>query len=244
LDINPLIVMMSVRSLQPCKYWFSQYQRFDQLLIQGFPHHEAHEISQRFFHGRKEYTHLWIWCEDIIATPSQADLLAEGVEKHGFQVLSGYTNYHFGRYWSNVTVKDVSKLNPVLADQYGFIDIRELACKDLNNPYMRVNFVGLPFTIIERSVVEEVGFKPFKYVTDRVLGGLQRRGIMFDLRFCQECAKRGIPIYIDLRLALLHYGDTRHLIAKQRPPKAIKFRKAGERDFKEIKVDVKQLEGA
>jgi hypothetical protein len=50
-----------------------------------------------------------------------------------------------------------------------------------------------------------------------------KRGIMFDLQFCNECADKDIPINIDRRLLLFHYGNTVQYIHLDKAAKSIQF---------------------
>jgi len=77
---------------------------------------------------------------------------------------------------------------------------------------VKATFVGLPFTLFPRDIYEKLSFKPYKYIVDRLPGFLVKRGIMFDAQVSIELMNMNIPLIIDKRLFLMHYGDTRKYV--------------------------------
>jgi len=232
MDVNPLVVYMTVRDIKPAKYWFNQVDFMDKLVIRGFLHHEAHERAREFFLRHEEYTHILIVTDDVIAPPDYYKLIVKDYLETGYPVISGYSNWDFTHNWLNITKKDLRRTYVAFADQYGFIKpIDTILAKEY--PFMKVFFVGLPFTLIRRDVVEKIPFRPYKYITDMALGIYARRGIMFDLAFAIDCANAGIPIYVDLRLFCIHYGNTRSLINLKKLDKSIDYIRA-KRSLKEV----------
>jgi len=226
-EINPLLVIMSPRDFPITWYWIDRIKFLDKLIIKYHLHHEAHEIAQKFFREHKEYTHFLISTDDVIYTPCHVKLLLRDYLEYKYPVISCYTNWEWTSDWLNITDRDLRKVRVHFAHQYGFHRLKNMLKliqdRKVSYPLKKVFFVGLPLTLIERRVVEEVGFKPYKYITDRTLGVYAKRGIMFDLKFSIECANKGIPIYVDLRCLLMHFGDTRRFINLSNKKKYVKF---------------------
>mgnify|MGYP000636767656 CR=1 FL=1 len=225
--INPLMVIMSPRDFPIAWYWIDKIDFLDKLIIKYHLHHEAHEIAQKFFLEHKEYTHFLIVTDDIIVTPDHIKLLIRDYLEYKYPVISCYTNWEWYNDWLNITGKDMRGIKVMNPYQYRFYKLKDLLKfiqeKKVSFPLMKVFFVGLPCTLVERSVVETVGFRPYRYITDTALGILARRGIMFDLQFAIDCANNDIPIYVDLRCLLMHFGDTRRFINLWGKKKYVKF---------------------
>ena len=225
--INPLMVIMSPRDFPIFWYWVEKIDFLDKLIIKYHLHHEAHEIAQKFFLEHKEYTHFLIVTDDIAVTPDHVKLLIRDYLEYKYPVISCYTNWEWWNDWVNVTSRDLRNKVIVSPYNYGFYRLKHLlelmVNKKISYPLMKVFFVGLPCTLIERSVVEKVGFRPYKYITDNTLGILAKRGIMFDLQFAIDCANNNIPIYVDLRCLITHFGDTRRMINLRNKKKYVKL---------------------
>jgi hypothetical protein len=176
---------------------------------------------RKFFSEHKEYTHLLIYAEDIIATPDIVKLLIEDAEENNFPIISAYMNFDFKRDWIAISKEDLTKKRIAFAEDYKFQPTRYLMFTDASW-FDTVSFVGLPLTLIRRDVVEKLSFKPYRYVFDAILGRLQKRGAMADLQFCLECKQLGIPIVIDKRAFVTHLGYTIGFINKKLTP-TIKF---------------------
>jgi hypothetical protein len=220
---------MSVREFKPVWYWISKIDFIDKLIIRGYKHNEAHQISRKFFLERN-YTHLLIACEDVMYTPDHIKLLLCDAYKNNFKIISCTSNWDFINDWLNITFKDMRGVNVYTAYAYNFIKLKELlkyqTFENKYFPYVKVKFVGLPLTLIDREVVEKVEFKPYKYVQDWVLGRFVRRGIMHDLQFSIDVLNKGYDIIVDTRCLLLHFGKTTEFISKRRREQKIVFVKA------------------
>ena len=215
-NINPLMVVMSPRDFKITWYWLDKIDFLDKLIIKYYLHHIAHEIARDFFLKHREYTHFLIVTDDVIVTPSHVIQLIKDYLQYKYPIISCYCNWEWSNDWCNITDKDMRKTLVFSPYQYNFYRIKEmLGLVDqgkIEFPLKRVFFVGLPCTLIERWVVEKIGFRPYKYIFDSSLGVQARRGIMFDLQFCIDCANNNIPIYVDLRCLLVHMGNTRRYI--------------------------------
>jgi GT2 family glycosyltransferase len=199
-----------VRWFPTCKYWIDKITFLDKLLVKYYDQEEAFQIIRKFFLEHKEYTHLLIYAEDVLATPDAVKLLIKDAEEYNYPVVTGWCNFDFKRDWIAISTKDLSKARIMFAEQYGFLQPDSMLFYD--DPFETVTFTGMPLTLIRRDVVEKVTFKPYAYSYDNVLGVFMRRGTMFDLQFCLECRRLGIPIILDKRVFAVHFGDTRHFI--------------------------------
>lgn len=227
MNIEPLMVIMSPRDFPIFWYWIDKIDFLDKLIIKYHLHHEAHRIALEFFKKHKEYTHFLISTDDVLYTPCHVRRLIRDAVEHDFKVISAYTNWSFKRRWVNITTKDLRYLERkkafITARDYEFLTLDNVITHNLENPFMQVHFVGLPLTLIKREVLEICPFKPFKWIYDRALGVFVKRGIMFDLEFSNCCKRNNIPIYVDLRLLLMHFGDTRRHINLKGKRKEVKF---------------------
>jgi GT2 family glycosyltransferase len=205
-----LMCTAGVRWFPTCKYWIDQITFLDKLLVKYYNHEEAFQIIRNFFLEHKEYTHLLIYAEDVLATPDSVKLLIKDAEEYNYPVVTAWFNFDFKRDWIAISTKDLSRERIVLAEQYNFLKPTDMLFYD--SPFMEVTFTGMPLTLIRRDVVEKVTFKPYSYTHDKILGTYMKRGTMFDLQFCLECRSLGIPIVLDKRAFAVHFGDTRRFI--------------------------------
>lgn len=210
---DTLMVVMGVRWFNITRYWIDKINFIDKLLIKYYPHDKAHEKAYEYFkdHG---YKWLLIYAEDVISTPDHIKLLAEDIEKYNLEVVSGWCNWDFTIDWTNIS-KNTNLINQIIYSpyQYMFIPLKSSEVLYFEDPIVKVFFVGLPLTFIHRDVLHRIGgIKPYTYIKDNILGRTMTRGIMHDLQFAIDCYKNNIPIYVDLRCGLLHFGDTRKFI--------------------------------
>ena len=227
MSLNPLMVVMSVRDFPVFWYWNQQIDFVDKLIIKNYSHHEAHQIALEFFEEHPEYTHFLISTDDVLYTPCHVKLLFKDYLDHKLPVISAYSNWNFRSRWVNATLKDLRYLERrkafVRASDYDFLSLDNVITHSLDNPLLQVHFVGLPLTLIERWVLKKCPFKPFKWVYDKVLGYYTKRGIMFDLEFSNCCKNNNIPVHVDLRLLLMHFGNTRKHINLKGKKQEVKF---------------------
>jgi hypothetical protein len=214
------MTVMGIRWFNNCKYWIDRINSMDKLILDGYPHDEAHRIVKDYFLKHSEYTHLLIYGEDALFTPDHVKLLIEDAKEHDFQVVSGWTNINFKMSLSNVGMADLRKIPIVDYRQYKFIDIIDLINYKNNDIFIKCFYVGLPLTLIRRDVVEKVTFEPYTIKNVRIGKVYYKMGIMHDVRFAIDCANNNIPIYIDKRLFGLHYGDT-SMLASDNPFKRL-----------------------
>ena len=215
-SINPLGVCMSVRNFPIAFYWIKRACRennVDLLIVKNYPHHIAHQKAREFFLKHEEYTHFIIVNEDTIVTSSHLKLLLEDLEEYDYPVIGGYCFPVSKNYpKTNLTKKNMRNIRVVFANQYDFYDLEDVITWDIKDPIDSFYFNGLTLTAIRRDIIEKIEFKPYKYVTDRTLGLWVRRGIMFDLQFSNTLHDLKIPLMVDKRLLIMHFGNTRGFI--------------------------------
>ena len=219
-----LMTVCGVRWFPLCKYWIDQIDFLDKLLIKGYNFDEANQIRRNFFLEHTEYTHLLVYAEDIVTTPDVVKLLIDDAREYDYPVVTAWLNFDFKRDWLAVSKTPLENVRIAFAEQYHFIKPTDVLYYD--SPFEEVTFTGMPLTLIRRDVVEKVTFRPYTYVTDRVLGVYMRRGTQHDLQFCLECRKLGIPIVMDKRAFAVHFGDTGRFINLAKVEREVEFVKA------------------
>jgi len=213
--------------MQPFKYWLEQINFIDRIKIQSYQHEEAHNIARTFFLKHTEYTHWLFLNDDVLIQPDIIKLLIRDDEENDFQIISGYCNWDFHRGWINATTKNLSNIRINVAEQYGFINIKDIFAGKYNFPFLKVYFEGLCGTLIRRDIIEKIPFKAYMHVNMTFWNGVFKdnkpKGMMFDLRFSNDCHKEGIPFIIDLRCFFMHGGNTIHLTDAVNIPKSCIF---------------------
>jgi len=215
MDIKPLVSVMSVRDFPIAWYWIHRScreNRVDLLIVKYFLHHEAHKRVKEFFLSHEEYTHLINVTDDVIMTPSHLKLLIEDIKQFPDSVIGGYVFPISKTYPKTNLALEEPRGYVVFADQYRFLDIEDVITRPLTPPIIRAFFNGNTLIAIPREVVKKLSFEPYKWIYDSALGVRAKRGIMFDLQMSKELKKLGIPLMVDLRLLLIHFGKTTRFI--------------------------------
>jgi len=236
--MNPLGVHMKVRDFKIVDYWTEQVNKMiDILHIEYFDHGEAHAKSRDYFLKHEEYTHFVFLPDDIIVTPDMVELLLEDARQLGDNcVVCGYSNVDFSTPSVNISFRDLRKVLVMFREQYQHPSLYDVLSDKFSYPFVKVTFQGNTLTIIPRKIVEKLSFKPYKTQIDNVLGKLMIRGSMYDLQMCNELLDLGVDIYCDLRLLIMHFGNTLRLInAKGKTRKMYLKTKNGEiKDYVEL----------
>jgi hypothetical protein len=214
---------MSVRNLHPFDYWLSKLTDIDRLLIKNYEHCEAHMLARKFFLDHPEYTHFLFIAEDIILTKDMLQLLIQDLEENDFPVLCGYCNWDWRHDWVNITLKDLRKVQVSYAEQYDFVNVYNMVGGKMEYPFQKVFFQGLAVTFIKRNIMEQITFKPYKFISDKLLGKFEKRGIMHDLQMAIEYANLSIPVVCDTRCFCVHGGLTTQFIPNPLPEKTVTF---------------------
>lgn len=220
--------------------WVNKVDFLDKLIVKNHLLHEAHAYAMKYFAEHREYDYFLMSSDDVLGTPDLVHLLLEDEEKHDFPVVSGWCNVLVDKLWAAVSVKPMnpqiiaSKL--VAYESYDFVHIYDIILAKHGYPFFKAWFVGLPLTLIKREVLEKVPLRPFKTRSRDVFAKfaldpeVQKtgRGTMFDLQFAVDCAKEKIPITIDSRAFLLHFGFMGKYLNIGVEPREISFIKAKE----------------
>jgi len=235
-DIKPLLIVFTPRDFPLAKNWLMNITYIDKLFICYYKTDDAHRIAREFVED-KDYTHIIIATDDILATPIHPMYLIDDVIKYDFPVISGWCNYNFTRDWSAITLSKpwyvARGMKIISAGQYGFTPMSSMVTypyskiKKGNIEYngvklpwyiIKVWFNGNPLTMIRRDIWDKVPFRPYSQSVDR----FGRRGAMYDLQFAIDLDKHNIPHYTDLRCFLLHFGNTvKYLKLKSCKPKTV-----------------------
>jgi len=213
IEDKTLFVVLGARDFTLCYDWISKVDFVDKLILRNYMHHDAHRLAQEYFwqHG---YDYMIITSDDVLGTPDQVKMLLKDEEENKFPVVSGWCNVRLNYSWAAVSLKphDGIVTRKTSLDAYHFIDMADIILAKYGYPYFKAWFVGLPLTLVTKEVLKQVPFKPFLKVHDKHCidadSKLHGRGVMFDLQFACDCAEKKIPITIDSRIFLLHFGMT------------------------------------
>lgn len=227
--MNPLGIILSVRDFPIVWKWLDRIP-IDKLIVKYYPHGKAHNIAQDYFLAHGEYTHHIVLNEDTITTPSHVALLMDDVETKGFDVIGGYAfPVSMRRADVNLTSKDLSKIAVYSAEQYKFNTLYQTIRWNLDNPFRQVFFNGLTLTSISRRILKRIRIKPYRMRTDTTLGLRLHRGQMYDLQFSKDLKALNIPLWVDLRLLVIHFSDsTRYIDLHGKTPHVKLVKASGE----------------
>jgi len=218
--------------------WVDRVDFVDKLIIRNYLLHEAHAYAMKYFFEHSEYDYFVMSSDDVLGTPDHLKQLIRDEEEHGFPVVSAWCNVLTDKPWAAVSVAPIdpkviaSKL--VTYESYNFVHIHDILLARYGYPFFSAWFIGLPLTLIRRDVLKRVPLRAFrnrsrdpfsKYALDPRVRA-EGRGIMFDLQFAVDCAAQKIPITVDSRLFLLHFGFMGSYIKIGVDPRRIDFVKA------------------
>ncbi len=206
--INPLAVTMGIRDFKPCQYWIRETRFIDRLEIRNYMHDEAHQIARDYFLANPQYSHFLFLCEDMFFTPDHIRLLIKDVEEGDYPVISGWSNVDWTHQEGNISFRDMKNLVVRGREVYQHPKITDLVLGKHGFPIVKVWFMGTTLAMIKREVVEKLSFGAYTNIdeghTQKMFGVRRRFGIMQDFQLCLECARLGIPIYVDLRVFCAH----------------------------------------
>lgn len=197
--------------------WVNRVNFVDKLIVKNHLTHEAHNIARRFFFAH-DYDYLIIGHDDYLGSPDHIRLLLEDEEKYRYPIISGWSNIWLPPYkkerqaLASLSLRRASGIETrnVTMENYGFVAMREILTEKFGFPIVNVWFIGFPLTLIRRETYKKISLKPFKNVNDEFCYTSQTkkdgRGIVFDLQFAIDCEKHNIPIRVDTRVFLLHFG--------------------------------------
>jgi hypothetical protein len=183
-------------------YKWEPYIKCDKLHVKYYPEPEAYDIIYKFF-MEHDYDYLVIAPDDLVVLPEDMEQLKEDCEL-GYDVIGGISNVNEGDYYitSCLTMDDLYH-GPV------WMEYDDMPKENI----FKVAFNGFSLLAISRKVLKDM---PFEY--DNIeLDGMDITGSV-DTIFAINCWKRGIDIYTDKRIDMLHLRDSgRNRVGERKP---------------------------
>lgn len=181
--------------------WINRVNFVDKLVVKNHFHHVAHKIAMKYFFAHN-YDYFIVCCDDVLGSPDHVRLLLEDEEEHHFPVISGWHQVSLDKPWASLsmTPHDGIKTKTSKLEDYHFIPIKDIIFAKYGYPFIKVWYMGLPFTLIRRETLKKVPLHPFHTA---------KFGPKFDLQFAIDCARNKIPIMVDQRIFLLHFKPYR-----------------------------------
>lgn len=214
--------------------WMHKVDFVDKIVVKYMMHHDAHKIAKQYFLEHPEYDYFIISSDDILGTPDLVSSLIADEEEYEYPVVSGWCNVKPGANWAAVSIAphDGVETKATSYEAYHFLNMADVLLGAYGYPFFKAWFVGLPLTLIRREYAQNLSFGPFMLQKDKHCVTTETRtngrGIMFDLQFAIDCWHQSVPIMIDTRLFLLHFGIIGDYIRVGREKPVIEFWKAGE----------------
>jgi len=192
LDHNILVGITRGHDLEPFLESVDRVlrHRFDILTVAYYPSLAAFTEIRDFFLKHEEYTHLTVLMDDLIVNTPAIDLITSHLDK--CQVVSGICNVDTTDHKHELAA---SFTCPVAACfGYDFVNKNSDIYKNLLSQKQPIpfKFVGLPFPVIERSVVKLIPFHSDPSSWSQ------------DVAFCNDLIKHNIPFWVDLRAEMKH----------------------------------------
>ena len=223
--MNILWFIPSARNFSLFWSWASKVDFVDKLIVKNYVHHEAIKIGMDYFRKHEEYTHLLLSSDDVLGTPGDVKLLIEDEKTYGYPVVTGWNNTAHKDDHSNITVERVSvvdeNLNKITEkfhprDVYPYLQIVDVISGSHGYPFIKAWYNGFPLALIQRKVLMDIPFRPFLLQKDRLCNTPETiakgRGTGYDLQFSIDCFKNNVPVMVDTRVFLLHFGKTKALL--------------------------------
>jgi hypothetical protein len=195
-------------------FWTGQVNKvIDVLHIEYFPHDVAHLKAREYFLSHGEYTHMLILPDDVIITPNHVELLMQDALQLGHdKVVCGYCNVDFSNDEVAISKVRMNRIPIPGRTDYRFIRLTDILAGKYEYPFAKVFFQGNALTLIPRSVVEKLSFKGYREKIDTLFGKTMKRKVMHDLQMAFELDQLGIDVVCDLRVLIMHFGNTTDLI--------------------------------
>jgi len=219
---NILWFIPSARNFNLFSSWMKKVDFVDKLIVKNHVHHEAIEIGINYFNEHTEYTHLLVSSDDVLGVPGYIKLLIKDVSTYDFPVVTGWCNTAHKEHYANITLRRVTVVDENLkrtttqfkaAKVYPYISIIDVVSGKYGYPFIKAWYVGFPLVLIKRETLAKIPFRPFLRQKDRLCitpeTKAKGRGTGYDLQFCIDCAKNNVPVIVDTRVFLLHFGKTK-----------------------------------
>lgn len=186
----------------------------DKLIIKYLTIIQSYALIRDYFLTHREYTHLVILPDDLLAEGKHFDRLKQDVIDNGYRVLSGVCT---GYCKSEHDIKNIIgiSINKHLSRDRTKRTFTYEQRRNVPKGIIEVQFVGLSLVFIERSVVEMFPFEgDLKYQDINNIPQIYRYEMNSDLMFCNNCIDNGIPIMVDTNVEMFHlrYVSDRKLV--------------------------------
>ena len=197
--VNPLICVLSPRSIDIVKEGHDTFKHVPHLWLKFWSAIQAYHILTDFFLNKplgKQFTHLVIAPDDLVVKREHYDALVKTLQEEDYPAFSGVCN---------IDCVHADVLN-ICVDEVPNI-IRKLRrhkwahVSKVPEGIIKVKFSGMPFMFIRRDIVEAV---PLRGDTLYDVNRQHQEPKSFDAAFCWECHQRNIPIHVDTRIKMLH----------------------------------------
>lgn len=176
----------------------------DRLVIKYLTQTQSYALIRDYFLTHKQYTHLVMLPDDLLAEYSHFVSLQGRVMETDHPVLSGICNAYCRTEAEIATKTDVCVDKPLARDRRERV-INVDDRHSLKRGIIRVKYVGLSLIFIRRDVVERFPFEgDLKYQDIRRVRPYLRYNMNSDAMFCNNCIDRDIPIMVDTRIFMFH----------------------------------------
>jgi hypothetical protein len=252
-EIRTLIVSPSPRLILQTKEGIDDIKGVPKLLVKFFNEADAYKIMRDYFlKHKKDFDYMAIVPDDLIVGQRYYDMLIADLEKEKYPVLCGVCNVNLVNNQVDRLAICIDKLPDIRKTlrEFGWADLRN---KDHPVPegIIKVKFAGFPFIFIRKDIVEQIDFTgDLPYNQD--IPPHSTGSTAMDTQFCWECDKKGIDIYCDTRVRMVHLaGATPSLFGYSsdilyvgvRPAKVLYIDRNGrEKDITQEALDIAKLE--
>lgn len=179
----------------------------DKLIVKYYYKYHAMSIISNFFADHKEYTHLAIKPDDLVATKEHYEILKEELEKNDHPILGGLCNANMlsGVHKLGICETQIPSIRRY-GRQFRKVDIRELdkIIEKQGTKVIQVAFAGLPFMFIRRDILEKIKLEGDGKYNDIPESNTYQYGQSYDVVFCNKLKTAGIPIKIHTDVKMLH----------------------------------------
>lgn len=185
--MNPLLCILNPREIPEALHMIKKIKGYDKLWAKYYDgEFYAYRALRNWFLEHKEYTHMILLIDDVLATQKDFDILYSDVMSMDLPVLAATCN---------VTYQRLDELSPTMdvmpdLNNYPFVTRAEVAKFIEKGEYIKqVKFEGFALTFIRRDVLEQIEFSGINST---------------DLYFAIDCDKKNIPVYVDFRVNVFH----------------------------------------
>jgi hypothetical protein len=222
--VKPLIAIPSPRDINSVYEAVCSVDFIDRLWVKYTrPEYKTYEYIQEFFLSRKQYTHLIIWPDDLVATRDHVWQLLYDILEYDFEVIGGICQIDNDWYYDKMIIS-LKALYPNRNDRFRYFEKFEdyywhdkLKPEYEKNPIIRTMWQGFPLTCIRRDVLEQIQFR-----NDHEFNDLPKElGCCIDDVFCWDCIQNEIQTFTDLRIRMNHLkindNNSRMLFVDKKP---------------------------